>query len=139
MKKQIKQKNDVVVNATGLAALAAAAAGVYFLYGSKDATKNKKKITSWSLKMKADVLEKIEKLKEIDEKIYSDVVEVVTAKYTALKNTNNDEVEAIKKELSSHWKAIKNTISPAPKKVVKKTVAKKAAKKVAKKVAKKSV
>jgi uncharacterized protein YicC (UPF0701 family) len=137
MKKQIKQNNNVAANATGLAALAAAAAGVYFLYGSKDATKNKKKITSWSLKMKADVLEKIEKLKEIDEKIYSDVVEVVTAKYTALKNTNNDEVEAIKKELSSHWKAIKNTISPAPKKVAKKIV-KKVVTKIAKKVTKKT-
>jgi uncharacterized protein YicC (UPF0701 family) len=137
MKKIIKKENNTTAAATSLAALAAAAAGVYFLYGSKDATKNRKKVTSWSLKMKAEVLEKIEKLKEIDDKIYNDVVETVSAKYLALKNTENTEVEAIKKELSSHWKAIKSKIMPAPKKVAKKVV-KKVAKKVVAKVAKKT-
>jgi uncharacterized membrane protein YfbV (UPF0208 family) len=132
MKKQIKKENNAAPAAAGLAALAAAAAGVYFLYGSKDATKNRKKITSWSLKMKAEVLEKIEKLKDIDDKVYNEIVETVSAKYLALKNTDNADVEAIKKELSSHWKAIKNKITPVPKKVVKK-VAKKVAKKVVKK------
>ena len=49
----------------GLAAItAAAAAGAYFLYG-KDGAKNLKKIKSWSLKAKAEVLEKLEKAKDI--------------------------------------------------------------------------
>ena len=123
MKKETK--NNGVVEAAGIAALAAAAAGVYFLYGSKDATKKRKQVKSWSLKMKAEVLEKIEKLKDIDQKVYQDIVDQASRKYEALKGIEVADVAAIQKELSSHWRAIKKTITPevkAVKKVVKKTV-----------------
>lgn len=136
--KKVVTKNEGVA-AVGLAAMAAAAAGVYFLYGSKDATKKRKAVKSWSLKMKAEVLEKIEKLKEIDQKVYQDIIDTASKKYESLKGVDVTDVAAVSKELSSHWKAIKNTIAPAPKKVAKKTV-KKATKKVvtnAKKVTKK--
>ncbi len=121
--------------AVGLAAMAAAAAGVYFLYGSKDASKKRKAVKSWSLKMKAEVLEKIEKLKEIDQKVYQEIIDTASKKYEALKGVEVTDVAAVSKELSSHWKAIKNTIAPAPKKAVKK-VAKKVAKSAKKTVAK---
>ena len=39
-----------------------AAAGTYFLYGSKDAKKNRKAVKSWALKAKAEVLEALEKV-----------------------------------------------------------------------------
>ena len=45
----------------GLTAAAVAAAGAYFLYGSKDANKNRKTVKSWMLKAKAEVLEQLEK------------------------------------------------------------------------------
>ncbi len=132
-------KNNEGLAAAGLAAMAAAAAGVYFLYGSKDAVKKRKAVKSWSLKMKAEVLEKIEKLKDIDQKVYQDIIDTAAKKYEALKDVEVADVAAVSKELSSHWKAIKNTIAPAPKKVAKKAPAKKviAKKAPAKKITKK--
>ena len=121
--KKVVTKSEGVA-AVGLAAMAAAAAGVYFLYGSKDATKKRKAVKSWSLKMKAEVLEKIEKLKEIDQKVYQEIIDTASKKYEALKGVDVTDVAAVSKELSSHWKAIKNTIAPSPKKVAKKTAKK---------------
>jgi hypothetical protein len=133
MKKQDTHNNHEGAAAAGLAALAAAAAGVYFLYGTKDAAKKRKAVKSWSLKMKAEVLEKIEKLKEIDQKTYQDIVDAASKKYESLKGVEVSEVAAISKELSSHWKAIKKTITPEVKKA--KKVVKKVAGKVEKEIA----
>jgi len=71
-KKTVKRKTAKKTGkGFGLAALAAAtAAGVYFLYGSKNATKNRNKIKGWTLKAKGEVLEKMEKMKNIDEADY---------------------------------------------------------------------
>ena len=142
MKKQTKHTHNGET-AAGLAALAAAAAGVYFLYGSKDAAKTRKQVKSWSLKMKAEILEKIEKLKDIDQKVYQDIVDQASKKYAALKGVEVAEVAAVSKELSSHWRAINKKITPEvkkAKKTVKKVVAdaKKTVKKT-KKVIKKMV
>jgi hypothetical protein len=127
MKKNV-QTQAVAVGA-GLAALAAAAAGAYFLYGSKDAAKKRKQIKSWMLKMKAEVLEKLEKMKDLDEAAYMELVQTVSKKYEALKNVDPIEVATVTKELTGQWKALKSAMNPTPKK----KVAKKAAKKVASK------
>ena len=41
----------------GVSTAVLAAAGGYFLYGSKNAAKNRKQVKSWALKAKAEVLE----------------------------------------------------------------------------------
>jgi flagellar basal body-associated protein FliL len=41
----------------GLTAAAVTAAGAYFLYGSKQAPQNRKKVKGWVLKAKGEVLE----------------------------------------------------------------------------------
>lgn len=121
--KKSTQSTQVAVG-TGLVTLAAAAAGVYFLYGSKDASKKRKQIKSWMLKMKAEVLEKLEKAKDINEEMYHTVIADATKKYETLKNVDPAEVAVIAKELTSQWKAIKTVLNPAPKKKAKKVVKK---------------
>ena len=139
-KKIVRDKNikKEVRAMGGITGLAAAAAGAYFMYGSKDAKKNRKTVKSWTLKMKAEVLEKIEKLKDIDEKIYKDIVSNATEKYSKLKETDTLDVEKIGKEMASHWREIKKNIGSASdkkvtkkntKKIVKKVVIKKTTKK----------
>lgn len=108
----------------GIAALAAFAAAGYFLYG-KDGAKNRKKVRGWMLKAKGEVLEGVEKMKDVSEADYKMIVDKVGAKYKAVKSIDPAEVEAMVRELHGHWKNIKKSISPAPKK-------KKAVKKVAK-------
>ena len=53
----------------GLTTAAVAAVGAYFLYGSKDAPKNRKKVKSWALKAKGEVLEVLEKAEKIEQAI----------------------------------------------------------------------
>lgn len=103
----------------GLAAVAAFAAAGYFLYG-KDGAKNRKKVRGWMLKAKGEVLEGVEKLKEVTEPQYATIVEKVSAKYAGLKNIDPAELEAMVRELRGHWKNIKKSITPVPKKKAKK-------------------
>ena len=97
----------------GLAAVAVAAAGAYFLYG-KGGAKNRKKVKSWMLKARAEVLEGLEKAKEINEKTYKKVVADVTRRY---KNVDKKELADMARELTGHWRSIsKQIMATVPKK-----------------------
>lgn len=118
MAKKSEAKNGV---GTGIAVVAtlAAAAGAYFIYGTKEGAKTKKKIKSWALKAKAEVLEKIEKAKDISEDSYNQTVATVMQKYEKMRAEHGDEVDAVAKELKGYWKQLKKHLAPV-KKVVKK-------------------
>ncbi len=125
-KKTVKRKTNAKNGSSGfgLVALAAAtAAGAYFLYGSKDAVKNRKKVKGWTLKVKGEVLEKMENMKNIDEEGYRRVVDTVATKYKKFKTVNTKEAETLAKELKAQWKKIHEDASP--KRAVKKAVSKK--------------
>lgn len=122
----------------GLTAAAVSAAGAFFLYGSKNASKNRKKVKGWALKAKGEVLEALEKAESITEKEYKDLVESAVGAYGTLKNASKGEVQDFKREMLAHWgdlqksKVIKKLTLPA------KPASKKAARKTTKKVAKKA-
>ncbi len=127
----------------GLTAAAVAAAGAYFLYGTKDAAKNRKNVKSWMLKAKADVLEALEKAEHITEDEYNALVEIVGGTYSRFKNASGGEIKDFKNEMKDHWREIEKSgaahkVMRAAKKVVAKTRKKKAPKKPARKRAKKS-
>lgn len=103
--------------------LVAAAAGAYFIHGSKAAQKKIKQVKGWALKAKGEVLEKIEKIKEVDETLYQQAIDTVMKKYEGVKSIDTTELSAVAKELKSHWKNIKRELNSG-KKVAKKTVAK---------------
>ena len=113
-KSPTKKSSHHAAGAAGIGALLAAAAGAYFLYGSKDAAKNRKKITGWALKAKGEVLEQIEKVKaELTEERYHEIIDKVERKYRALKEVENDELEDVVNDLKKHWKNIKKHINQA--------------------------
>ena len=115
----------------GITAAVAAAAGGYFLYGSKNAAKNRKVVKSWALKAKADVLEVMEKAKNMTQEEYEQVIETVVAGYAAAKSASKNELADFKKEMKEHWKGIAKNASPkkpAAKKAVPKKVSVKKAK-----------
>lgn len=105
-------KNNTLVKSFAAGAGAAAAiAGIYFLYGSKNAAKNQKKVKSWMLMAKGEVLERLENISEVSEDVYSKIVEEVSGKYEALKNISKDEVAEFANELKAHWKNITKELS----------------------------
>jgi len=105
---------------TLLLAGAVAAAGAYFLYGSKHAKKNRAVVKGWAVKAKGEVLQKMETLKEMDEEAYNNVVDAVVSRYKAV---DPKEMKALISELKGHWKSIQKEIG-AGKKSVAKTVTK---------------
>ncbi len=140
-----QNKSSDVGVAVGVAAgVAAIAAAGYFLFGP-NGKNNRKVIKGWTVKMKGEVLEKIEKLKDITPEMYNAIIDEVAAKYAKLKHINGEEIAMVTTDLKKYWRVIsrdvkakqggaKKTVTRAKKVVTK--VVKKAVKTVAKKVAK---
>ena len=114
-KKGMSTQSKVMMGA-GIAALGAAAAGAIFLYGTDAGKKKRKEIKSWTLKMKADVMDKMEGMKDWTEDSYSAIVDQVAKKYEGVKNVDPIEIAALVRDLKSHWKTIQRHINGAPKK-----------------------
>jgi len=110
-----KASHKVALGA-GIATIAAAAAGAYFLYGTKEGAKRRKQISGWMLKMKGEVLEKMEVMEDISEVAYHDIVDAVAKSYKNIKNVEPKEVTALAEELKKHWKNIKKHLLGANKK-----------------------
>jgi len=91
---------DIAVGAGIIAAMA----GAYFMYGAKDAAKNRKKVKGWVLKAKGEVVEKLEKVQHATQEQYETTVDTVLNKYQAVKNIDLEEVDSLRKDLKKHWK-----------------------------------
>ncbi|HNW44251.1 MAG TPA: hypothetical protein PKI19_07080 [Elusimicrobiales bacterium] len=98
------KKNGKLLGA-GIGLAAITAAGVYFLYGKKGA-KNRARITSWALRMKGEVLQKIESLKTIDRATYLRLVDKVAERYTKLETVTPSELQHLTVELKNAWSHI---------------------------------
>lgn len=101
------QKSSGVGAGVAIVASLAAAAGAYFVYGTKEGKKTKKKVKGWALKAKGEVLERLEKLKDVSEDSYKNTVVTVMKKYDKLKAEHGDEIDMVTKELNSYWNQLK--------------------------------
>jgi hypothetical protein len=110
----------------GLTAAAVTAAGAYFLYGDKQAKKNRKKVKGWVLKAKGDVLEALEKAEAITEDEYKALVATASGAYGTVKHATAGEVKDFKKEMQNHWEKLQK--SKAVKKLMNADTVKKSAK-----------
>lgn len=95
----------------GTAFTLAAAAGAYFLYGAKDAQKNRKKVQGWMLKFKGDVLHYLEDMPDVNEKKYSALINKVAKEYKTV--ASSQELAAVSRELKGHWKHLKKHVGEA--------------------------
>lgn len=116
----------------GLTTAAVAAAGAYFLYGSKDAPDNRKKVKSGILRAKAEVLETLEDAQEITETEFHDLVNGVVATYSKVQSLSKKDLSEFKKEMIDNWEDLVQsgaakvmTVEQIAKKVAKRKEAKK--------------
>ncbi|MBP6904819.1 MAG: hypothetical protein KBB91_02060 [Candidatus Pacebacteria bacterium] len=126
MKKQTKgsmSAGKVAAIGAGVAALAAAS---YYFFGP-EGQKHRKTAKGWMLKMKAEIVEKMENAKEMTQSTYDTIVDTVAKKYQ-----KNPEIGMMVDMLKKQWRGISKSTTGA-KKTVKKAVKKSAPKKVAKK------
>jgi len=110
----------------GLTTAAVAAAGAYFLYGSKDAPENRKKVKSGILRAKAEVLETLENAQEITEEEFHDLVNGVVATYSKVQTLSKKDLSDFKKEMVDNWEDL--VASGAAKVMTVEQIAKKVAK-----------
>lgn len=93
-----------------LGAAVAAAAGAYWLYGAKDAKKNRKLVRGWMLKARGEVLDAVEaavkKSGSIDKSKYAEIVRTVVARYSRMAGASAAETKALAKELQAAWSRI---------------------------------
>lgn len=114
----------VMAIGAGVAALAAAS---YYFFGP-EGKKNQKKMKGWMIKMKGEIVEKMEGAKEVTEAAYHKIVDTVASKY--LKGATAEEAKMYVDMLKKQWKGISASFAPKKKTVKKavKTAVKKAAK-----------
>lgn len=106
----------------GMAALSAAA----FLLFGPEGKKHRKDLKSWMVKMKADVMEKMEEAGELTGPAYEAILAEVQNKYKALKNVDAADLEKEVAELKKNWRAMaKMAKGKAKKPAAKKAPAKK--------------
>ena len=137
-KKKAKRKSvgvKVGLSAVLAGAAVAATAGAYYLYGPSG-KKHQKQVKGWMLKAKGEILERAEKLKEIDVRTYHSLVDEVSKKYKKLKHVNGQDVARLARELKAYWANIEKDLEKKARSG--KRVVKKVARKVARKVVKKA-
>ena len=92
----------------------ATVAGAVFLYGTDAGKKKRKQIKGWTLKAKGEVVEKLEKLKDVNEESYHKVVDTVAAKYKAIKSIAPEELAEVVADLKKSWKHIAKVAKAKP-------------------------
>lgn len=101
------------------AGIAALTASAYVLFGP-DGKKNRKAIKGWTVKMKGEIIEKLEEAKEITEPVYHNIIDTVKAKYAKVKNIDQKDVDAVTAEIKKHWVSIVKDSKPKKKAKAKK-------------------
>ena len=131
------QKQALAVGA-GVAAIAAAAAGVYMMTGKN--AKNRKKVAKWANDLQEDVILDLNKAGKATKATYNKIVDAAAANYKGLRNVSSADLTAMAGELKSSWDKISAELETASKSVrrVVPKVAKRAAKQV-KRAVKKTV
>jgi len=99
----MKKTGKILGTGIGLAALAVA--GAYFLKGEKGA-KNRERVRGWALKLKGEVLEKMENMKKIDRDTYLRMVDKVAERYSRMENITAAELQHLTIEMKNAWAQI---------------------------------
>jgi hypothetical protein len=112
MKKKTKSSSGAMKLFKIGAGLAGLAATAYFLMESKG-KKEQTQVKSWAIKMKGDIIEKLESARNISEPVYHKIIDAVAAKYEKELKSSPEEIRELAQDLKKHWKTISGSILAA--------------------------
>ncbi|MCK9393967.1 MAG: hypothetical protein WCX30_01785 [Candidatus Paceibacterota bacterium] len=118
MNKKPEKKSNLMKMVIVGAGIASVAATAYFFLGSKG-KKHQKHLKSWAIKMKGDVIEKIEEAKDVSMTSYHEIIDNIAAEYKKGENANQEEIDELAKDLKKHWKTISGSVKEIKKDVKK--------------------
>lgn len=137
MKKQnsTKKKGMSAGTIIGIgASVAALGAASYYFFGP-EGKKHQKNFKGWMVKMKADIVDKLQDAGHVTKEVYEKIVDGAAGLYEKAGKASKEEVAMYAEMLKKQWKHIAGGTKKKAKKTV--SAAKKAVKKAAKEVAKK--
>jgi len=112
-----KKDNSHMALGVGIATtVAAAALSAYFLYGTKQGAKKRAQIKGWTLKMKGEVLDRLEKVKDVNEVVYTEIVDAVAKGFSSMKNVDTQELAVLTATLKKYWSTIQKEFKKPSKK-----------------------
>lgn len=80
--------------------------GGYFLFGSKNAKRNRQKVEDHIEDAKADVMARLKKIKKLSRDKYYEIVDDVSNKYSEMKKIGAEKVDALRDGLKEKWEEI---------------------------------
>ena len=86
------------------ASVAAAAATAYFFLGP-DGKTHQKHAKAWAIKMKGEVVKRLEAAREVSEPVYHTIIDGVAAEFTKAMNGDRKDIDALAADMKKHWKA----------------------------------
>jgi len=91
-----------LVIGAGMAALGAA---TYYFFGP-EGQKHRKDFKSWTIKMKADIIEKIDEAGEVTESLYHKIIDEVAEMYVKAGKAGKEEISVYAETLKKQWDRI---------------------------------
>ncbi len=89
--------------------LASLAAGAYFFFGPKG-KKHQKHAKAWVIKMKGDIVEKLESVKEVTEPVYHAIIDTVASNYKKKIKNSQEDIAEIVDDLKKQWKSLNKAV-----------------------------
>lgn len=105
MKKKIIEKKSNIAKYATIGAGLASIATAYFFLGPKG-EKHQKQMKTWAIKMKADVVEKLEEARDMSELAYHQIIDSVAQEYEKKAKVGREEIQSLAKDLKKHWNII---------------------------------
>jgi hypothetical protein len=120
--KKTEETSDTLKYTAIGVSLASLAAGAYFFFGPKG-KKHQKHAKAWVIKMKGDIVEKLESVKEVTEPIYNSIIDTVAENYKKKIKNSQDDIAEIVNDLKKQWKNLNKSVkskskTPAKKRIV---------------------
>lgn len=116
MPKKVNGNRGVKLAVIG-ASLAGLAATAYFFFGPKG-KRHQKQAKAWAIKMKGEVVEKLEMAREITEPVYREIIDTVAKDYKKGKKASQAEIDELAADLKKHWNSMSKLAITAKKDVM---------------------
>lgn len=97
------KKTPIVDGIVLWAKVIAAWAGLYALFRAKE---NIPKAKEWAMNMEQEIVEKIDKAKDMTEPVLAKIIDEVKEKYEKMKDIDKDELKKTVATLSDHWSSV---------------------------------
>jgi len=116
MKKKEFSTTKLMALGAGAAALAAS---TYYFFGPAGKI-HRQKAAGWMIKMKGEIVERLEEAGEVSEAAYHNIVDSVLASYVTAGKVAPAELQMFADTLKGQWKNILKSVATPKKKVAKK-------------------